>query len=193
MPTNASAPRLAVEALKSALDRHLTACESRSGESDPAVERSYNELREAAEHYDDVLFDTYEEVTPFEFVDSGGTAAADDENPARLSLLVRRDYLVDDLDELLAAARSAALETWPDEAGEPPAEQITTAGRAVYELLQAQGVDGLDEVAEDAGLEPAGGTLWVLAADEDDDSMEGTPFDVDPERLLYRLDEVFEG
>lgn len=192
MPTNASAPRLAVEALKAALDRHLTACESRSGESDPAVQRAYDELREAAEHYDDVLFDTYEEVTPFEVVNTPD-AADDDEDPARLSLLVRRDYLVSDLDELLATARSAAAEQWPDEAGEQPAEQVTTAGRAVYELLQAQGVDGLDEIAEDAGLEPAGGTLWVLAADEDDDTLDTAPFDVDADRLLYRLDEVFEG
>ena len=45
--------RTAAAALKSAIDRHLTACEARTGENDPAVQAAYEDLRAAAEAYDD--------------------------------------------------------------------------------------------------------------------------------------------
>lgn len=189
-------PRAAVDALKAALDRHLDACAARTGESDPAVQQTYDALREAALDYDDALFDAYEEVTPFEVSEPTppGVGAVGDGVPLRLGLFVRRDYAVRDPDGLLAAGRAAAEASWPDEAGPQPADEVTSAGRAIYELLNAQGVDGLDELAEDAGLEPVGGTLWVLAEHPADESLYESPFDdVDPERLLYRLDEVFEG
>jgi len=190
-------PRAAAEALKAAIDRHLDACAARAGEGDPKVQEAYDALRDAAEAYDDALFDAYEEVTPFEFAESPETGPGDTAAvpaPRRVGLYVRRDYAVRDLDELLAGARAAATQTWPEEAGPAPAEEIASPGRAVYELLNAHGVDGLDELAEDAGLDPVGGTLWVLAEDVADDTLFDGPFDdVDPERLLYRLDEVFEG
>ena len=56
--------RAAAERLKSAIDRHLEACIDKGGEEDPAVQAAYDALREAAESYDDVLFDSFEEVTP---------------------------------------------------------------------------------------------------------------------------------
>jgi len=188
-------PREALAALTGALERHLSACEARSGESDPRVQEAYEALRDAADAYDDALYDATGEVTPMETPapsapvgDSGETTV-----PARIGLLLRRDYAVRDVDELLAAAQAAQTQTWPEEAG-PVLDVDVTPGRAVYQLLDAHGVDGLDDLSEDAGLDPVGGTVWVVAQDADDDSLFEEPFeDVDPERVLYRLDEVFEG
>ncbi|MGW3464248.1 hypothetical protein ACWDE9_33745, partial [Streptomyces olivaceoviridis] len=58
--------RAAAEAVKTALDRHLAAVERRSGEDDPAVSEAFNQLAAAAEAYDELLYDRYDEVTPFE-------------------------------------------------------------------------------------------------------------------------------
>ncbi|RJK93849.1 hypothetical protein [Vallicoccus soli] len=194
-PDHRPDPRAALAALTGALERHLEACLARRGETDPRVQEAYDDLREAADAYDDALFDATGEVTPLETptpaVEPGDSG--DDEVPARIGLLLRRDYVVRDVDELLAAAEAARTQTWPEEAG-PELDTDVTPGRAVYQLLDAHGVDGLDDLAEDAGLDPVGGTLWVVGQDEDDDSLFDEPFeDVDPERVLYRLDEVFEG
>lgn len=56
--------RAAAEAVKTALDRHLAAVEHRSGDDDPAVYEAFNELAAAAEEYDELLYDRYDEVTP---------------------------------------------------------------------------------------------------------------------------------
>ena len=53
--------RAAAEAVKTALDRHLAAVERRSGEDDPAVYEAFNELATAAEEYDELLYDRYDE------------------------------------------------------------------------------------------------------------------------------------
>lgn len=61
---SAAEVRAAAEAVKAALDRHLDAVERRSGEDDPAVYAAFDELAAAAEVYDELLYDTYDEVTP---------------------------------------------------------------------------------------------------------------------------------
>jgi hypothetical protein len=66
--------RAAVAGLKSALDAHLAAVESRAGENDPHVQAAYDALASAGEIYDDALFSAYEEVTPF------GPVESDDED-----------------------------------------------------------------------------------------------------------------
>lgn len=70
--------RAAVAGLKSALDAHLAAVESRAGENDPHVQAAYDALASAGEIYDDALFSAYEEVTPFGPVESDD----DDEDEA---------------------------------------------------------------------------------------------------------------
>lgn len=64
-PATSEQVRAAVEALKAALDVHLTAVEARAGENDPNVQAAYDALAAAGEAYDDALFSAYEEVTPF--------------------------------------------------------------------------------------------------------------------------------
>ncbi len=56
--------RAAAEAVKAAIDRHLDAVERRTGDDDPAVYEAFNSLAAAAEVYDELLYDRYDEVTP---------------------------------------------------------------------------------------------------------------------------------
>lgn len=57
-------------ALSAAIAEHLRAVEARRGESDAAVFAAYDRLRDAFIAYEDALYETYDEVTPFEVVDS---------------------------------------------------------------------------------------------------------------------------
>lgn len=56
--------RAAAEAVKAAIDRHLDAVERRTGDDDPAVYDAFNALAAAAEVYDELLYERYDEVTP---------------------------------------------------------------------------------------------------------------------------------
>ncbi|MFC0359634.1 hypothetical protein [Kytococcus schroeteri] len=62
----ATDPRSALTTLVTALERHLEACSSRTGEEDPRVIAAYNDLADAFEDYDDALLEAHGEVTPFE-------------------------------------------------------------------------------------------------------------------------------
>jgi hypothetical protein len=185
----------ALEALTDALEAHLDAALRRVGEADPAVQAAYTRLRNAAELYDDLLFDLTEEVTPWEFpegpppdVEYEDQAAA----PDAVTVMVRRDYGIGDPAGLLLAGREAYADLYPDDPGEAATSDVSHPGRALYQMLQAYGVDGLDSRARTAGLAPRGGTVWVQElAPDDADSIADDPFGVaDEERLIYRLDEV---
>ncbi|MGW1148180.1 hypothetical protein ACWD6I_24770, partial [Streptomyces sp. NPDC002454] len=99
--------RAAAEAVKAALDRHLAAVESRSGEDDPAVYEAFNELAVAAEEYDELLYDRYDEVTPFEIpgAEDALPPYVGPEEPNALSVLIRRDYAVVEPQRLMAQAQ----------------------------------------------------------------------------------------
>lgn len=62
-------PRAALDRLIAALEAHLVAVQQRRGEQDPAVEHAYSVLSDAFETYDESLFDSYGETTPFELFD----------------------------------------------------------------------------------------------------------------------------
>ncbi|HSK27602.1 MAG TPA: hypothetical protein VK894_11900 [Jiangellales bacterium] len=188
-------PRTALDVLVAALRTHLEACESSAGEGDPRVQAAYTALRSAADRYDDVLFETYEEVTPWEFAGDGlvdveyeGEAV----DSGRLTVLVRRDYELGDPERLLEAGRAAYAEAYPADPPEAARADVTHPGRALYQMLHAYGVDGFDEAAEEAGLTTVGGTVWVQSLDPDDEPVDDEdPFAVaDADLLVYRLDEV---
>lgn len=82
-------PRAALDRLVAALEAHLTAASRRSGEADPAVVAAYQTLADAFETYDDALYSSYDEVTPFVLYDEAEDADEDDED----------DEDDDDLDE----------------------------------------------------------------------------------------------
>ena len=179
--------RAAAERLKSAIDRHLEACIDKGGEEDPTVQAAYDALREAAESYDDLLFDSFDEVTPWEFSEAQVYDVMEVEQPgvpARVTVLVRSDFAVHSAADLVEAGRQvlrAADETDADDAS-------LTAVDALSIYLEVHGLDELAEMADDLGLRWLGGTTWLLDQDVEDDTMRSAPFaDADESRLLHRF------
>jgi hypothetical protein len=181
--------RAAAEAVKTALDRHLAAVESRSGEDDPAVHQAFSRLAAAAEAYDELLYDRYDEVTPFEIY---GTEDAlppytGPEEPSALSVLIRRDYVVVEPQRLLAQARRVEEADGDDTDGEGSA----TVHAALGTLFGEFEADEIASRHKEFGLDEGDSTLWVTAADEPADPGEWleAPFEqADPERVVCRFD-----
>lgn len=186
--------RAAAEAVKTALDRHLAAVERRSGDDDPAVYEAFNELAAAAEEYDELLYDRYDEVTPFEIPGTDDTLPpyTGPEEPNALSVLIRRDYAVAEPQRLLAQAqRVEAVE----EDGATAAAGFDAASGTIHGALGVLfGEFEPDEIAsrhKEFGLEEGDSTLWVTAADEPAEPGEWleTPFEaIDPQRVVCRFD-----
>jgi hypothetical protein len=196
-PADETVQRLqaALDRLTDALEAHLEAALNRSGETDPAVQNAYTVLRHASSAYDELLFDLTGEVTPWEYPEGGELDVEyedTDTMPGIVGVMVRRDYEIADVDGLIAAGRVAYGELYPEDPPQTAVSDVTHPGRALYQLLHAYGVDGLDHRAEDSGLVARGGTVWVQALDEDDAAtLAEEPFSVaDEEMLVYRLDEV---
>ncbi|MFI0966819.1 hypothetical protein ACH4S8_36370 [Streptomyces sp. NPDC021080] len=186
--------RAAAEAVKTALDRHLAAVERRTGDDDPDVYEAFNELAAAAEEYDELLYDRYDEVTPFEIPGGDDTLPpyTGPEEPNALSVVIRRDYAVVEPQRLLAQAqRVEAVE----EDGATASEGFDAAAGTVHGALGVLfGEFEPDEIAtrhKEFGLEEGDSTLWVTAADEPAEPGEWleTPFEsIDPQRVVCRFD-----
>ncbi|WP_405579814.1 hypothetical protein [Streptomyces sp. NBC_01092] len=182
--------RAAAEAVKTALDRHLAAVEGRSGEDDPAVYDAFNQLAAAAEAYDELLYDRYDEVTPFEIP---GTEDAlppytGPEEPNALSVLIRRDYSVAEPQRLLAQAQRVEAADFDDGAD---ADASGTVHGALGILFGEFEPDEIASRHKEFGLEEGDSTLWVTAADDQSDPGEWleAPFEgVDPQRVICRFD-----
>lgn len=164
--------RAAAEAVKAALDRHLAAVERRSGEDDPAVYEAFNELAAAAEEYDELLYDRYDEVTPFEIPGTEDSLPpyTGPEEPNALSVLIRRDYAVVEPQRLLAQAQRVADVEADSDLGDGAAAAVGTIGNSVHAALGVLfGEFEPDEIAsrhKEFGLEEGDSTLWVTASDE---------------------------
>lgn len=178
--------RAAAEAVKTALDRHLAAVERRSGEDDPAVYEAFNQLAAAAETYDELLYDRYDEVTPFEIPGAEDTPPyTGPEEPSAVSVLIRRDYTVAEPQRLLAHAER--IEAADDE-GSDVSETVHGALGLLFGEFEP------DEIAsrhKEFGLEEGDSTLWVTATDEPADPGDwlDAPFDdVDPQHVICRFD-----
>ncbi|MEV4231550.1 hypothetical protein AB0J81_31625 [Streptomyces bobili] len=182
--------RAAAEAVKTALDRHLAAVERRTGEDDPAVYEAFNELAAAAEVYDELLYDRYDEVTPFEIpgADDSLPPYAGPEEPNALSVLIRRDYAVVEPQRLLAQAQRVEAAEFEDGAD---AEASGTVHGALGLLFGEFEPDEIASRHKEFGLEEGDSTLWVLAADEPAEPGEWleTPFEQpDPQQVVCRFD-----
>jgi hypothetical protein len=182
--------RAAAEAVKTALDRHLAAVERRSGEDDPAVYEAFNQLAAAAEVYDELLYDRYDEVTPFEIP---GTEEAlppytGPEEPNAVSVLIRRDYAVVEPQRLLAHAERIEAADYDDGSDTDASGTVHGALGILFGEFEP------DEIAsrhKEFGLEEGDSTLWVTAADEPADPGEwlDAPFEqADPQRIVCRFD-----
>ncbi|MER6349276.1 hypothetical protein ACWC10_12195 [Streptomyces sp. NPDC001595] len=180
--------RAAAEAVKTALDRHLAAVERRSGEDDPAVYEAFNQLAAAAEVYDELLYDRYDEVTPFEIpgADDSLPPYTGPEEPNALSVLIRRDYAVAEPQRLLAQAQR--IEAVDQGADADAAESVNGALGILFGEFEP------DEIAsrhKEFGLEEGDSTLWVTATDEPPEPGEwlAAPFEaVDPQHVVCRFD-----
>lgn len=207
--------RAAAEAVKAALDRHLEAVERRAGESrtpagagsgagegdaardagvlDAEVYAAFDELAAAGETYDELLYELYDEVTPFEIPGSDSLPAYEGpEVPSALSVLIRRDYTISEPQRLLAQAERVT-ELDPDSGGEGLAG--SSAGSSVHAALGVLfGEFEPDEIAsrhKEFGLDEGDSTLWVSAGDEPSEPGEwlAAPFDqADPQLVVCRFD-----
>ncbi|WP_030225434.1 hypothetical protein [Streptomyces sp. NRRL WC-3626] len=185
--STAAEVRAAAEAVKTALDRHLAAVERRSGEDDPAVYEAFNQLAAAAETYDELLYDRYDEVTPFEIPGAEDAPPyTGPEEPAAVSVLIRRDYAVVEPQRLRAHAQR--IEAADD-------DESTEASGTVHGALGLLfGEFEPDEIAsrhKEFGLEEGDSTLWVAASDEPAEPGEWleSPFEqVDPQQVVCRFD-----
>jgi len=185
--STAAEVRAAAEAVKTALDRHLAAVERRSGEDDPAVYEAFNQLAAAAETYDELLYDRYDEVTPFEIPGAEDAPPyTGPEEPAAVSVLIRRDYAVVEPQRLRAHAQR--IEAADD-------DESTEASGTVHGALGLLfGEFEPDEIAsrhKEFGLEEGDSTLWVAASDEPTEPGEWleSPFEqVDPQQVVCRFD-----
>ncbi|MEV7889898.1 hypothetical protein ACWD3I_26260 [Streptomyces sp. NPDC002817] len=180
--------RAAAEAVKTALDRHLAAVERRSGEDDPAVYEAFNELAAAAETYDELLYDRYDEVTPFEIPGTEDELPpyTGPEEPHAVSVLIRRDYAVAEPQRLLAQAQRIDAADYED-----GAEASGTVHGALGTLFGEFEPDEIASRHKEFGLEEGDSTLWVTAADEQADPGEwlAGPFEqIDPQRVVCRFD-----
>ncbi len=202
---SAAEVRAAAEALKTALDRHLEAVERRSAEdgtaaeiarADAAVHAAFDELAAAGEAYDELLYDVYDEVTPFEVPGGDGMAAySGPEEPGTLSVFIRRDYTVVEPQRLMAQAQRVT-ELDPDSVdGDTEVLEGPFAGSGAHAALGVLfGEYEPDEIAtrhREFGLEEGDSTLWVIAGDEPPEPGEwlGAPFEsADPERVVCRFD-----
>ncbi|MFE5660170.1 hypothetical protein ACFQ9H_28710 [Streptomyces sp. NPDC056517] len=185
--------RAAAEAVKAALDRHLAAVERRTGDDDPAVYEAFNALAGAAEAYDELLYDRYDEVTPFEIPGADGSLPpyAGPDEPHALSLLIRRDYAVAEPKRLLAQARRIAEIDGEADATGPGARAGVSPLAALGVLFGEYEPDEIASRHKEFGLEEGDSTLWVTAAEELPEPGEwlNAPFEqADPERIICRFD-----
>ncbi|MCL6737660.1 hypothetical protein [Streptomyces neyagawaensis] len=189
--STAAEVRAAAEAVKTALDRHLAAVERRSGEDDPAVYEAFNELAAAAEEYDELLYDRYDEVTPFEIPGTEDMPPyTGPEEPSALSVLIRRDYTVVEPQRLLAQAQRVEAADEPSAVGAGDEATATVHG-ALGVLFGEFEPDEIASRHKEFGLEEGDSTLWVTAGDDTADPGEWleAPFEnVDPQRVVCRFD-----
>ena len=91
-------PRVALNALTTAHEEHLSASVSRRGDEDPTVESAFYSVADAFEAYEDALFAATGEVTPLDLYDEEGDAddLLDDEEDEEEEALPEEEDLLDE-------------------------------------------------------------------------------------------------
>lgn len=206
MPDRHAELDTALEKVIEAARRHLAAVKAAEGRTDDdEVWQSFVTLNNLSSEYDDLLMDTFGEVTPWDVnpidpeeadeqwgVGLGGVDGEEkpDANPVLVSVRQRRDYLVPSHAALLRVAE-AARRSLPEDAGTD--EPANDAGSAVAHLLEAgDGSLGSLDIPE---LEPLGGVTLVcevadpldLAALVAGEDQEVSPFAVTESDSVLRL------
>ncbi|MER5866535.1 hypothetical protein [Kitasatospora sp. NPDC002040] len=178
--------RAAAEAVKAAIDRHLAAVSGPTTADDPVVASAYEELAAAAIAYDQILYEVYDEVTPFEVPgDEGAGGYSGPEHPEAISVLIRRDYLIADPKRLREQAERVDESLTP---GSVPEGGGVNA--AIGVLFGEYEPDEIAARCEEFGLEEGDSTLWVAATEPaDPGEWLPEPFEgADPQLLICRFD-----
>ncbi|MGW4647257.1 hypothetical protein [Kitasatospora sp. NPDC004289] len=178
--------RAAAEAVKSAIDRHLAAVTGHSEAGDPGVVAAYEELAAAAIAYDQILYEAYDEVTPFEVPgDEGSGGYTGPDQPEAISVLIRRDYLITDAKRLRSQAERVDSSLVPG-----GGQDGSGVNAAIGVLFGEYEPDEIAARCEEFGLEEGDSTLWVAAAEPSDPGeWLPEPFDgADPQLLICRFD-----
>jgi hypothetical protein len=195
----------ALEKVVAAMRKHLEAVKAAGGQvDDDNVWNAYVELNNASYAYDDILLETYGEVTPWDVdlidpdsIDGQVGALADiaeakDPHGRVVSVRQRRDYRVPSVSALIKAAEGARKSSLGgDDGADDPVESV---GEAVLELLQSG--DGSLSSLDIPELEPHDGLVAVVEVESaldlnDYDETDGVgPFTFgEGARLVGRLDE----
>jgi hypothetical protein len=191
----------ALERVIEAARAHLAAVKAAGGRpDDDGVWQAYVALNNATSEYDDLLLETYGEVTPWDVdridpeqaqVRVSAGQEGGDPYPQVVSVRQRRDYRVPSVSALLRVAESVRRAELPEGEEVEPIEEV---GEAVLELLQSgDGSLGALDIPE---LEPLDGVVIVSEVNTpldlesfDEEDIAG-PFEPGAEdRLLGRLDE----
>ncbi|GAA1069651.1 MULTISPECIES: hypothetical protein [Kitasatospora] len=177
--------RAAAEAVKAAIDRHLEAVAGTTEEGDPAVVAAYEDLAAAAITYDQLLYEVFDEVTPFEVPGDGSEGGyTGPEQPEAISVLIRRDYLVADPKRLRDQAERV------DDSLTPGGDTAAGVNAAIGVLFGEYEPDEIAARCEEFGLEEGDSTLWVSASEPSEPGeWLPEPFDAaDPQLLICRFD-----
>jgi hypothetical protein len=108
-----------------------------------------------------------------------------------ISVLQRHDYRVINGAAVMSAGRAAYLRVWPQDDKAAAAADVTSVGRALYQIAHA---DGWNSLARVEGLRPTGGGVRVVNREDtlgpDPDEWPEKLFDDDGE-LLYEQTNVY--
>jgi hypothetical protein len=208
MPTDAEIDS-ALDAVIVAARAHLALLRAGDRATEQQVARAYTSLNNATVRYDDLLSQTYDEVTPWdvEYLEPAEgadteaaappptAAAAAESGSTTICVRQRRDFLVPDIAALLKLGTEQRRRNWSAHDPQYAQTPVTNLGDAVYELVQA-GDGSLASLDAYPELVPGNGVLLVntvsdpLAFGEAAQSEEDEPFRLRPgDALLYRLDE----
>jgi hypothetical protein len=195
----------ALERVIDAARQHLSAVKAAGGRTDDdEVWKSFVTLNNLTSAYDDLMMDSYGEVTPWDVepidpheadeqwgVGLGGVDGGEspDAEPVTVSVRQRRDYLVPSLAALMRVAE-AARRSLPEGSATP--EPAGDVGAAVAYLLDAgDGALGSLDIPE---LEPLGGVTLVCEVGDPVDvpglvagDHPTSPFDVDDQDSVLRV------
>jgi hypothetical protein len=195
--------RAAAEDLAQALLRHATAVTAIGGRDAPAVFAAGDAVTPAVLAYARAHFEYTGCGAPLQTAydggDEGGDGTGADDPPevaaltgTALTVLQRRDYVVTDETELAAAGRAAYRRVWPEDDEAMAAADVTSPGRALYQIAHADGWENLDQAA---GLEPTGAAVIVVQQETPlSGSPEGWPdalFSLDDRDVLYEQRDAY--
>lgn len=161
------------EAAIVALRSHLSVVAATSSDADETlIDDSAETTRLAFVALSDAQFNFSSTVAPFSLLeeedDDEGSATEDHAHHThdrhdKISILVRRDFELTSEIELIAAGQTALSQVASDEATDIDTEDVDDVGRALFQIVQAGGIDALSDVA---GLEPVAGIVLALGRDE---------------------------